>query len=221
MKVRVVFSWLLFITGIILLLSALLPPLYWSYWSWLIRPQTLFDPQQVSLFPIPKLLTKNGMFQDIAMSNTTAWFPTASLPPIENTSAKYFQLSFPSLHINDILIQVNTTDLSRHPAHFPGSALPGSLGNAVILGHSALPQFFLLGNNLTVFNPLLKLKIGDSVDINFQNHFLTYRVTKIFEVNPNQVEVLNQPSDKHQLSLITCVPLGTYLRRLVVVGELI
>ncbi|KKU74667.1 MAG: hypothetical protein UX99_C0008G0001, partial [Candidatus Amesbacteria bacterium GW2011_GWB1_47_26] len=48
-----------------------------------------------------------------------------------------------------------------------------------------------------------------------------YIVRNITEVDPSQIEVLAQRYDKNELTLITCVPLGTYLRRFVARAELV
>ena len=48
-----------------------------------------------------------------------------------------------------------------------------------------------------------------------------YQVEKMVEVSPEDVSVLEQQYDRERLSLITCVPPGTYLRRLVVRAGLI
>ena len=215
------FSWVLFIIGGLLFLSSFLPPLFYWYWSWLIRPPVLFDPDAVSIYPIPKILTEAGLYADLPLTDSKDWFPQAKLATVSASPVDSFLLTFPSLKISDIEVTVNGSNLKFRPIHFPGSALPGQIGNTVILGHSALPQFYFLKSSLTVFNPLLKLKIGDEIEIDFNNLNYSYKINKIFEVTPDKVEVLSQSDNHRQLTLITCVPLGTYLRRLVLVGDLI
>lgn len=221
MNLRQIFSWLLFLFGLTFLLFSISYPISTWYWSWIIRPPILFDPTIVSAFPVPKILNSNGFYADLQLTNSAAWFPTAQIASVSASPVSSFLLSFPSLKISDISVKVNSTDLKYHPVHFPGSALPGQIGNSVILGHSALPQFYFFGNNFTVFNPLLRLKTNDLVNINFNGLNYTYKINKIFEVTPDRIDVLSQPDNRRELTLITCVPLGTYLRRLVVVGELI
>jgi len=47
-----------------------------------------------------------------------------------------------------------------------------------------------------------------------------YQVIGLREVLPDDVSVLQQHYDSEYLSLITCVPPGTYLRRLVIKAKL-
>ncbi|MFS8158912.1 MAG: sortase domain-bontaining protein, partial [Candidatus Roizmanbacteria bacterium] len=47
-----------------------------------------------------------------------------------------------------------------------------------------------------------------------------YEVFEKFEVTPDQVSVLAQQYDKPYLTLITCTPPGTVLRRLIVNARL-
>lgn len=216
-----IFPWALFVFGLILILSSFLPSLFFWYWSWIVRPVTLFDPAQVSPYAIPKLLTSQGLYQDLPMTDPTSWFPQAHLASASASPVNSFLLSLPTQKVFDLPIQVNGTNLETSPIHYPGSALPGRVGNTVILGHSALPYLYLFKSPLAIFNPLLKTKIGDEVVVDFNGFKYTYKISQINEVSPNQIEVLSQPANRRQLTLITCVPLGTYLRRLVVIGDLI
>ena len=47
----------------------------------------------------------------------------------------------------------------------------------------------------------------------------TYRVVSKREVKPNDVSVLDQPTTKRIATLMTCTPVGTTLRRLIVTAE--
>ena len=40
-----------------------------------------------------------------------------------------------------------------------------------------------------------------------------YEVEDYFEVKPEEIDILEQHFDRQTLSLVTCVPPGTYLRR--------
>jgi len=215
------FSWVLFIIGGLIFLSSFLPPLFYWYGGWINRSPVLFDPDAVSVYPIPKILTRKGLYADLPLTDSRDWFPKAQIATISASPVNSFLLSFPRLKISDIEVEVNGTDLKTHPVHFPGSALPGNIGNSVILGHSALPQFYFLNSPLTIFNPLLKFKIGDEVKIDYNGLNYIYKINQIFEVTPDKIEVLSQPENRRQLTLITCVPFGTYLRRLIIVGDLI
>jgi len=66
---------------------------------------------------------------------------------------------------------------------------------------------------------LEKLEIGDTFYINYESTRYTYTVTKKEIINPNEVSRLVLPADKPMASLVTCTPVGTALRRLVVYAE--
>lgn len=149
------------------------------------------------------------------------WFPVAGAAQPVDSKVSHFTVSVPSIDLVDVPVEVNGTDLKKNAIHYPGTALPGKSGNSVIFGHSALPQFYRKGNPLTIFNPLLKVKVGDEVTVKFDGVTYTYVVRQIKEVKPDQVDVLSQDESKNELTLITCTPLGTYWRRFVARAELV
>lgn len=134
---------------------------------------------------------------------------------------KYYTLSIPRLSIDRATVKIGGEDLSKNLIHYKGTALPGKTGNAVIFGHSVLPQLFNPKNYLTIFSTLPKLEEGDKVIVEYDGVTYTYRIAEMFEVPPTATEVLRQYHDGSHITLITCVPPGTYLRRLVVRADLI
>jgi len=149
------------------------------------------------------------------------WFYPTSLPQPQVSSVKSFTLTLPQLGLDGIPVEVNGADLKKSAIHYPGTALPGDFGNSVIFGHSSLPILFKPKNPLTIFNPLVKAKLGDKIQVNYDGKIYHYQIKTIREVSPKQLEVLDQDYSKKQLTLITCVPLGTYWRRLVLISELV
>ena len=105
--------------------------------------------------------------------------------------------------------------------HFavPGaSSIPGQIGNTVLSGHSS-NDMFDSGNYKFVFVQLNNLQLGDTIYVNYESKRYTYTVTKKEEVQPNNVAALTYKTDKPVLTLITCTPVGTALRRLLVTAE--
>ncbi len=102
--------------------------------------------------------------------------------------------------------------------HYPGTASPGQIGNAFFTGHSSYYPWDK-GNFKDVFANLNKLNIGDEYIIFFQQKKYRYRVVEKKEVSPLEVGVLEQPENKKLSTLMTCWPLGTTFRRLIVVAE--
>ncbi|MFA6521729.1 MAG: class E sortase [Candidatus Gracilibacteria bacterium] len=103
--------------------------------------------------------------------------------------------------------------------HYPGTALPGDNGNTVITGHSSYYAWDA-GRFKDVFALLHDVKIGDKVIVYFNQKKFIYEVNRIKVVFPKDVDVL-APSPQEQLTLITCTPIGTNLKRLVVTAKLI
>jgi len=99
--------------------------------------------------------------------------------------------------------------------------MPGKTGNTVIFGHSVLPQFFTPKNYTTIFSTLYTLKIGDEITISYDGITYTYVIQYMYEVKPDNLQPLEQTYDDKYLTLITCTPPGTYLRRLIVQAVLL
>lgn len=147
------------------------------------------------------------------------WFPTEETAFVETSNTSYL-LSIPKLNIKSATVLVGMEDLKKSLIQYPGTAVPGKYGNTVVFGHSVLPQFFNPKNYLTIFSTLPTLKIGDQIILDYNQISYKYTVEQMIEVVPNDVSILAQRYDDSYLTLITCVPPGTYLRRLIVRARL-
>ncbi len=132
-----------------------------------------------------------------------------------------YRLSIPTLKIYDANVEVGSMDLKKSLVQYAQTALPGQLGNAVVFGHSVLPQFFNPKSYMTIFSTLFKLEQGDEIVVDFDNVKYKYLVEEMYEVQPTDLSVLEQRFDGRYLTLITCSPPGTYLRRLVVKARIV
>lgn len=137
-----------------------------------------------------------------------------------NDNNSTYLLSIPKLKIKGAVVTIGSMDLKKSLIQYPQTALPGQLGNAVVFGHSVLPQFFSSNNYLTIFSTLYRLKQGDEIFIDYSNVQYKYIVDEMFEVKPTDLSVLEQRFDQKNLTLITCSPPGTYLRRLIIKSSL-
>lgn len=99
-------------------------------------------------------------------------------------------------------------------AHYNGSALPGQDGNVFITGHSS-NYWWVNSPYNQIFLHLDKLHNGDKIAITYQGVKHTYQVSEILIVNPTDVWVLNK-TPQPTLTLMTCTPPGTNLKRLIV-----
>lgn len=98
--------------------------------------------------------------------------------------------------------------------HYPATATPGELGNVVIFGHSS-GQWWAPGNYKFVFSLLDKLVPKDQITLDYRGIRYVYEVTGTRIVVPEDVSVL-KPSDDHRLTLITCTPVGSNKKRLII-----
>jgi LPXTG-site transpeptidase (sortase) family protein len=110
-------------------------------------------------------------------------------------------------------------DIKRGVGHYPDTALPGRVGNTFLTGHSSY-YWWSDGQYKQVFALLDQLTIGDLVYIYYQGDRYVYRINHSQVVLPAQVEVLAQGTEP-TLTLMTCTPLGTSWKRLIVSADLV
>lgn len=106
-------------------------------------------------------------------------------------------------------------NLQNGVVQYPGTALPGQTGNVVIFGHSS-GRWWAPGDYKFVFSLLEKLENKDEVTLDYQGIRYVYHVTGKRVVTPDNMGVLNSTSGEHKLTLITCTPVGTNNKRLIV-----
>lgn len=131
----------------------------------------------------------------------------------------------PKININAPLIQATGSTqkelnaaLNQGVIIYPGSAMPGQNGEVFLSGHSSIYPWVKTQYG-QVFALLDKLEKGDVVSLVFNNRQHDYRITGKQVLNANQVKI--QSGYEPKLTLMTCWPIGTSLKRLVVTGELI
>lgn len=140
-----------------------------------------------------------------------------AIPP----SYQNFNLTIPAIKLENIKVVVDTNDFEQNLAHLPGTALPGEKGNVFITGHSSLPQLFRPGNFKAIFAHLPEIKKGDSIVLDAGGQRFEYIVTGLRIVDPKATWVINPPdSNGRYLTLMTCVPPGLYLKRLIVLAQI-
>lgn len=153
-------------------------------------------------------------------TDSSSWFKVS---PKTNEAISYasYSLSIPKLGIENAQVRSDHTDLEKSLIQYPGTALPGNLGNTVIFGHSVLPQFFNPLNYLTIFSTLHTLRPGDTFEVTADGATYTYKITDMYETSPDDLSPLAQTYNNRYLTLITCTPPGTYLRRLIIKAYII
>lgn len=153
-------------------------------------------------------------------TNPNIWFPAAPQKKIVSSVTAY-TLSIPKLSIKDAYVIISGDDLNRSLIHYGGTGLPGQYGTAVIFGHSVLPQFYNPANYKSIFSTLPTLKIGDEIFVRFDGVEYRYIVYEMLVTEANDLTPLVQRFDDSYVTLITCVPPGTYWKRLNVRARLV
>lgn len=101
--------------------------------------------------------------------------------------------------------------------HLAGTVRPGETGNSFLTGHSS-NYWWRGGDYNSVFALLPELKEEDDIFIIFHGKIKKYKVKKMVEVRKSEVSsYVTAPSER--LTLMTCTPIGTNLRRLLVIAE--
>jgi sortase A len=113
---------------------------------------------------------------------------------------------------------VGRDDLKKGPGHYPGTALPGQLGNVVVSGHRT--------TYLAPFNRFDELKPGDPVVFEMADGWYTYKVDATEIVAPTATWVIANPfPDKRpvgrSVTFTTCNPKYSARQRLVVYGTFV
>ena len=111
--------------------------------------------------------------------------------------------------------------MNRGVAHFavPGAnSVPGQAGNVVLSGHSS-NDVFDSGAYKFIFAQLEKLEKGDVIYANYNGTRYSYVVRETEVVLPTEVSKVIKDDGKSWLTLITCTPLGTANKRLLVFAE--
>lgn len=218
------FSFLLIGGGVSLLFYVVFPILSWQ----IFYASALSSGNIISPIPKTAIIKQDGLgivladsaqnvTSDSNLTYASNWFPTGN--PKTNINKEY-TLSIPKLGIEDAKVIVGADDLSKSLIHYGGSSLPGEYGNAVIFGHSILPQFFDPKNYKAIFSTLHTLKVGDTINIVSDGVAYKYSIFDFKVVDPENISVLEQTYDNSYITLITCTPPGTYWKRLVVKAQI-
>jgi len=210
------FSYFLTILGLFFVANAVFPIFLYKLKSFRFSKSVLVSPVESSYNFYNDYSNYNSNY-----NNYRNWFSAVPQLPTHPSKITHYNLSIPKLKIESAVVTIGGEDLSESLIQYPGTALPGEYGNTVIFGHSVLPQFFNPKNYKTIFSTLPTLEEGDEILIDFDGVRYRYVVFKMIEVSPKDVSVLEQRYDGEYLSLVTCVPPGTYLRRLIVRAKLV
>ncbi|HUV42584.1 MAG TPA: sortase [Patescibacteria group bacterium] len=137
-----------------------------------------------------------------------------------------FGLVIPRIQINEqIFSGIDPTNpseylpvLTQGVAQARGSAFPGKEGNVFIFAHSSDTPLNITRYN-AVFYLIGKLNPSDEIIIYYQKRQYTYQVTDKKILSPKELEEFLGTLEGKTLTLQTCYPPGTTLKRLIVIAK--
>lgn len=219
----------IFFGGIFTLLYVLFPLI-----SWQIYFAPIFASQEIAV-PIPKtaivseatikslVSTAANNITGVDYTNAQNWFPAYNPPAgteAGNLKVSSYTLSIPKLGIENATVSTVGYELDKYLVNYPGTAIPSDNGNAVIYGHSTLPQLFNSKDYKTIFATAYKLSVGDEVFATVENVTYRYKIFSVTVVDPSDTSIFSQTYDNSYITLVTCTPPGTTWKRLIIKARL-
>jgi sortase A len=154
-----------------------------------------------------------------ATSTTATTAPrTNPIAPPANPRAAVAIVKIGEIHIpriglvHPVYEGVTLTVIDKGPGHWPGSAVPGQLGNSVFAGHRVTHSH--------PFRRINEMVAGDEIIFKMDNGTFTYKMTASQIVSPKDVHIVN-PTDDATLTLFACHPPGSARQRYVVKGAFV
>jgi sortase A len=158
--------------------------------------------------------------------------PVPLPPPADNElepQQYYGRIQIPKIEVDSPLLEgIRLSTLDFGPGHWPGTAMPGELGNAVIAGHRT--------SHNADFRRLDELVAGDEIIFDLDNSdgiptasvapddlysgVYVYHVTSVFRVPPSGMWIVTQ-NYRHEATLFACHPPGSVSERIVVQADLV
>lgn len=200
----------------------------WESVSWVFNYRTMAGLSHAFFYPYPEsqLLAK-----ETGISLPSVQIAQA-VAPVENKkvypySANANSVQIPSLQINvplvigqSVEISALEHDLDKGVVYYPGSVLPGEVGQIAVLGHSAPPNWPKIKYDWA-FTDINNLKAGDQVIMYFNNRQYTYVVKEKVIIKRGEDVGTNGLTGKNNiLTLISCWPPGKDYQRIAVYAEL-
>ena len=162
-------------------------------------------PQARSVSPLPG----EGATESSAPAPDEEAAPRSASP---SPGAWVAKLEVPSRGLSVTVLEgTDDKTLRLGAGRISSTALPGASGNVGIAGHRD-----------TVFRPLRKVQIGDTILLTTADEVREYRIVDTMVVDPDDVYVLDQ-TKQPTLTLVTCYPfafIGSAPQRFIVRADL-
>lgn len=225
-KIFRLISLIIFFLGLMIIFYVSYPLLSWQvYFAPVFTSADIKSPipkkAQVNSSTIKSLLVASAnSIKGTDYTNAQNWFPNFNPPESQQRKVTAYMLSIPKLKIKNAIVSTIDNDLGIHLVNYAGTAIPPEKGNAVVFGHSTLPQLFNSKDYKTIFATLHTLKIDDEIYVDIDNLLYFYKIDNIIVVDPNDNSIFSQNYNDSYLTLVTCTPPGTTWKRLIIRAKL-
>ena len=120
---------------------------------------------------------------------------------------RHGQLEIPAIGLSQPLFEgVTLTAINRGPSHWPGTAMPGEIGNVVVAGHRTTYS--------RPFWALDELQPGDELIFTIDSERIVYELERIEIVAPDDIHIIDQ-DHAMRATLFACHPKGSARQRIV------
>ena len=210
---KLILAFFLTAVAVYIILTA---PAYWSKIQYYFAHRN--DTTQPE-FALPKNSQTTVYLPDV-QNNTNEPANTAKKLTLADLENNY--LIIPKLDIKVPIVwgsdpdeKIMLENLQKGVVHYGSTPLPDSgKGPVFITGHSSY-YWWDKGLYKTIFANLDQLDSNDEIALAYNNIVYIYKVFDKIVVSPTQTEVLDQVNEPI-LDLMTCVPIGTNLNRLII-----
>lgn len=149
-------------------------------------------------------------------TTTTTTLPTPLPAPQPNASEPYFEIGtieIPKINVKKPLLEgVTMSTLDRGPGHWPGTAMPGQVGNVVVGGHRTSKD--------RPFRYVDQLVPGDEVIFTTPAGRFVYTVNRTEVVEPTAMWVIDQ-TPAYTATLFACHPVGSTAQRIIIFLDMV
>ena len=136
---------------------------------------------------------------------------------------KTFGIYIPKIQTNaSVIPDVDTTNKSEYLkalekgiAHAKGTSYPNQHGNVFLFAHSAV-DFYNQRNYSVYFYLLGELRPGDKIYISYNDKMYEYSVLETKIVSKTDTQYMGEYLNQDTLTLMSCWPSGTNLKRIIV-----
>ncbi len=149
------------------------------------------------------------------VTTTSEALPVPAPPPASRSVEPRVELGIleiPKLGVLKTLFEgVSLNTLDNGPGHWPGTAMPGHIGNVVIGGHRTTKD--------RPFRDIDQLLPGDEVILSTPEGRFVYRVNRTEIVTPDSLWIIDQ-TPAFTATLFACHPVGSTRERIIVFLDL-